>query len=52
MFRERVEAAGDGDLLVQRSVDRFGHCTYGEAALIVAFDDLVEWVEGGVKPAP
>jgi pimeloyl-ACP methyl ester carboxylesterase len=52
MFRDKVEAAGNGELLVQRSVDAFGHCTYGEAEMIRALDDLLAWVEHGVKPAP
>lgn len=50
-FREKVEAAGSADFLVQRSVEEFGHCTYGEAPLLQAFDDLVLWVEQGLKPA-
>lgn len=51
-FREKVEAAGSADFLVQQSVDEFGHCTYGEDRLLQAFADLVLWVEQGVKPIP
>ncbi len=47
-----VDAAGKSDLLVQRVIDRFGHCTFTLAEQIDAFQDLVNWVENGVKPTP
>lgn len=50
-YREKVEAAGAGDLLVQRAIRAGGHCQFSEQELVAAFDDLVAWVEGGVKPA-
>lgn len=43
-------AAGNSDLLVQRTVDRFGHCTFTDEEVIQSFLDLVEWAEGGAKP--
>ena len=46
-----VDAAGAGDLLVQRAVRRPGHCTYTDTERQRAFEDLVAWVEQGTKPA-
>ena len=42
--------AGSGDLLVQRTVDRYGHCLFTPDELASAIFDLVAWVELGVKP--
>ena len=47
-----VDAAGKSDLLVQRAINRFGHCTFTLEEHIEAFQDLVNWVENGVKPTP
>ena len=58
MYKQRVMDAGMGDYLVQRVIDRYGHCSFGEdeasstAEVIGAFQDLVNWVENGVKPTP
>lgn len=52
LFRQKVETAGAGDLLVQRSITRFGHCTFEPGEVIEAFDDLTQWVEEGVEPSP
>jgi hypothetical protein len=49
-YRRKVEAAGDGDLLVQRAIRRPGHCQFTVAEQARAFDDLVRWVEEGVRP--
>lgn len=51
-YRAAVSAAGDLDRLVQRSVDRHGHCVFTPVELASAFADLVRWVELGIKPAP
>lgn len=51
LFRQKVEAAGAGDLLVQRSIERFGHCSFGPGEVIGAFEDLTRWVEEGVEPS-
>jgi pimeloyl-ACP methyl ester carboxylesterase len=45
-------AAGASQLLVQRSVDRYGHCDFTIPEQTQAFADLVMWVEGGIKPTP
>lgn len=47
-----VTANGAGDLLVQRTVPRFGHCTFTPSELGTALQDLVLWTEYGIKPAP
>ena len=51
-----VAAAGNSDLLVQRSVagaaNGYGHCTFTPQELATAFAQLVLWVENGIKPVP
>jgi len=47
-----VAARGTSDLLVQRTFDRFGHCTFTVGEQVSALEDLVRWAEMGVKPAP
>lgn len=49
-YRKLVDAAGAGDLLVQRGVRAPDHCEFDTADLEQGFDDLVGWVENGVKP--
>ncbi|MGE0811776.1 MAG: hypothetical protein AB7O28_20185 [Vicinamibacterales bacterium] len=51
-YGQLVTAAGNGARLVQRTVDRYGHCDFTPAELATAFFDLVAWVEFGVPPAP
>jgi pimeloyl-ACP methyl ester carboxylesterase len=50
-YRKIVDGAGRGDLLVQRAVRRAGHCAFSDAERTRAFDDLVDWVATGNKPA-
>jgi hypothetical protein len=45
-------AAGQSDLLVQRTVGGYGHCPIPPQDVAQAFADLVVWVEFGVKPLP
>jgi len=58
LYQQAVAGAGKSDLLVQRTVMNYGHCKFGatdEAGAVVmvqAFEDLVNWVENGVKPTP
>jgi hypothetical protein len=47
-----VGAAGEPDLLVQRIVDRYGHCVFTPQELDTAFVDLARWVELGIRPTP
>jgi hypothetical protein len=51
-YLARVTAAGQSDLLVQRTVDGYGHCPVPPQVMAQAFADLVGWVEFGVKPLP
>lgn len=50
-FALRVAESGASDLLLQRTVDSFGHCGFGAPDLPAAFMSLVQWVRTGVKPA-
>ena len=57
MYGQIVAAAGNSDLLVQRTIDEYFHTELylepaGTAAMLQAFQDLVNWVENGVKPLP
>lgn len=51
VYRQRVEAAGAGQFLVQRAIRSFGHCKFSPEELQTGFADLVAWVEQGKKPA-
>jgi pimeloyl-ACP methyl ester carboxylesterase len=51
-YRDAVAAAGAADFLVQREINRYGHLTFTPEELAQAFNDLVLWVEFGLKPAP
>ena len=49
-YRRRTLAAGTAHLLVQRAVRWPGHCAFDGEIRDQAFDDLVAWIERGVKP--
>ena len=49
-FRRLAEAAGNGDLLIQRAVRAPSHCDFSDEELSRAAEDLMNWVENGVKP--
>jgi hypothetical protein len=49
-YEDLVSAAGRSDMLLQRSVDAFGHCAFGIPDQVGAFFALKTWVETGVKP--
>ena len=49
-YRRRTIAAGTAHLLVQRAYRAPSHCAYDGEVREQAFDDLVAWVERGVKP--
>jgi pimeloyl-ACP methyl ester carboxylesterase len=38
-------------LLVQQSVNRFGHCEFEASEVVHAFSGLVGWVDYGIKPS-
>lgn len=50
IYARRAAAAGNADLLVQRAIRGRSHCEFLLSELTTAFDDLVAWVEDGVKP--
>ena len=50
LFAATVGAAGRSDLLVQRPIDRWGHCAITPGEIQAAFADLVEWVTTGQRP--
>ena len=49
-YRRRTIAAGTDHLLVQRVVRGPGHCATDGETRTQAFDDLVAWIERGVRP--
>ncbi len=51
LYAQRVAAKGWSHHLVQRATRDYGHCSFTGPELVQAFNDLVNWVEGGVKPA-
>lgn len=50
-YRRRTIAAGTDHLLVQRVLRAGSHCGFDGEMREQAFDDLVAWVEHGVRPA-
>jgi dienelactone hydrolase len=50
-YRRRTIAAGTDHLLVQRVMRAGSHCGFDGEMREQAFDDLVGWVERGVRPA-
>jgi hypothetical protein len=52
LFGQIVASAGTGNLVVQRPINRFGHCTFTVNEMLTAFGDLVNWVENDIKPTP
>jgi hypothetical protein len=49
-YRRRTIAAGTDHLLVQRVMRAASHCGFDGKTRIQAFDDLVAWIERGVRP--
>ena len=49
-YRRRTLAAGTSHLLVQRAIRWGGHCAIDGEPRERAFDDLVAWIERGIKP--
>ncbi|MET0908579.1 MAG: hypothetical protein ABWZ99_03845, partial [Ilumatobacteraceae bacterium] len=45
-----VAANGQSDLLVQRAIRAINHCEFSPSEVTTAFDELVTWVEDGVRP--
>ena len=51
LYQALVAAAGKSDLLVQRTITRYGHCTFTVQEMVQAFVALREWAVTGVEPA-
>jgi pimeloyl-ACP methyl ester carboxylesterase len=51
-YRDAVATAGASAFLVQREINRYGHLTFTPGELARAFNDLVLWVEFGIRPTP
>ncbi|MBI3825334.1 MAG: hypothetical protein HY294_04995 [Candidatus Rokubacteria bacterium] len=49
-YRRRAVAAGADHLLVQRAVRWPGHCAFDGEVTAQGLDDLVAWIERGIKP--
>ena len=50
IYARRAEANGNRHLLVQRAIRDVFHCSFTPGEMTEAFDDLVNWVENGVRP--
>ena len=49
-FASAVAEAGRSGQLVQRPIDRWGHCAFTSSEVDSAFNDLVGWVNSGQRP--
>ncbi len=49
-FGQAVSAAGATSSVLQRAVNRYGHCAFTTSEMTDAFDALAGWVATGVKP--
>lgn len=51
VYYDRAKAKGSDKWLVQRAIRDVGHCAFTAAEATTAFDDMIKWEAGGVKPA-
>lgn len=51
VYRQRMEANGWGDNLVQRAVRAPGHCDFSTAEFTNTLDAMLRWEQNGTKPA-
>ncbi len=49
LYQQRAASQGQSQLLVQRLIRDVGHCSFTNAEMATAFDDLVIWVAQGRK---
>jgi hypothetical protein len=49
-FAGLVQGANQSSLLLQRTVDGFGHCTFSTQQMVDGLQTLAGWVTSGVKP--
>ncbi|MEO0366838.1 MAG: alpha/beta hydrolase [Pseudomonadota bacterium] len=50
IYAEEVQRKGRSNLLVQRATRAVGHCEFSVNELVRTFDDLVLWVNYGIRP--
>jgi hypothetical protein len=50
IYAEEAIANGTDDNLVSRATRAIGHCEFSPEELIETFDDMVSWVDTGVRP--
>jgi hypothetical protein len=51
VYRQRVDAKGNGNWLVQRAIRGASHCDFTVAEQEQAFDDMIKWERDGLRPA-
>ncbi len=51
IYRQRAEANGNGDMLVQRAIRSAPHCDFTGAELVSGFQAMIDWEQNGTKPA-
>jgi pimeloyl-ACP methyl ester carboxylesterase len=49
-YRDVVEHAGNGDLLVQQFTNGIGHCAFTTAQNVASIAAMVDWLETGNRP--
>jgi pimeloyl-ACP methyl ester carboxylesterase len=52
LYGDTVAESGASAMLRQRTVDRFGHCSFELSEMMQAFGELRAWAEEGTVPAP
>ena len=50
-FAETVSRAGSSSMLLQRTVQNYGHCSFSTPVVVSSFQTLTNWVTTGIKPA-
>lgn len=50
-YRQRVNAKGNGNWLVQRAIRGASHCDFTVAEQVDAFEAMVKWERDGIKPS-
>nr|WP_263327073.1 alpha/beta hydrolase [Neobacillus sp. Marseille-Q6967] len=50
IYAERIEANGKSELFAPRAIRAVAHCDFTVEEEVEGFQDLVKWVEEGVKP--
>lgn len=51
MLASKAASTGSAANLAQRSVNRYGHCSFTLGEMTTALNDLAGWINTGVKPA-